>query len=134
MASVTNKTFHLSNSLMRYLYINAAKLELRDEAKLSLARMQELVGGYLEEIWSTPISFTRPRLTVLDNEEGLLKNLPPNVRFPKVYSHGNVLRGPVVIMAVDPEGEQTDLSDDQLARVTILAPNGDYPTLNIRED
>jgi|SRR5262245_6734329 len=119
---------------MRYLYIDQrAAVHLRDEPPLALDALQDLLGGYVEEIW-----FERregePRLAVLDNEEGLLVNLPPTVRFPQVYSVDGVLRGAVVIMAVDEHGDQTDLTDAQLARVTVRSLAGDlYPTLHISE-
>src|SRR5262245_50627635 len=106
---------------MRYLYITPeADLQLRDGPPLTLARMQELLGGYLEAVWYSPwISGEPTRLVVMDNEEGLDLGLAPTVRFPRVHSIGGVLRGPVLIMALDQEGDQADLSDALAARVVL---------------
>jgi hypothetical protein len=119
---------------MRYLYINeGAVLELRDEPPLKLDRMHALLGGYIEEIWSDyPVGGTA-RISVLDNEDGLHLNLAPSVRFPRVYSVGGVLRGCVIIMAIDDHGEQTDLTDTQLSRVAVQHSPSDYPTLHIQD-
>src|SRR5262245_20451907 len=84
--------------LMRYLYITAMGfVTLRDEPPLTLTALQDLVGGYLEEIFSTERVPGATRMAVLDNEEGVLLNLAPSVRFPQVYSVDGVLRGAVVI-------------------------------------
>jgi len=119
---------------MRYLYIDAfSNLTLHDRAPLSLDEMQGLVGGYIENIWGTEPQPDGTRLMVIDNEEGHQLHLAPSVRFPKVYTVGGYLVGPVIIMAVDAEGEQTDLSDAQLAAVRVERREGDaFPTLHIR--
>ena len=120
---------------MRYLYIGiGAAVQLRDAPALRLDQLQDLVGGYIEHIWSAEQRAGEPRLVVIGNEEGLLLNLPPTVRFPQVYSVGGVLRGAVVIMAIDAHGDQTDLTDQQLGSVTVRSLAGDsFPTLHIEE-
>ena len=119
---------------MRYLYLDGPTLELRDEPKLTLQQTQTLLGGYMEQVWSTTPLPGRGQIVVMDNEEGLLLNLPPSVRFPVVYSVGGVLRGPVIIMALDDDGDQADMTDEQLAAVTVVAGVGEpFPTLTIRD-
>lgn len=120
---------------MRYLYIAPGGfVTLRDEAALPLDKMQDLLGGYLEHVWSAEQRAGEPRLVVIVNEEGLLLNLAPSVRFPQVYSVGGVLRGPVIIMAIDEHGDQTDLTDEQLGSVSVRSLAGDsFPTLHIEE-
>jgi len=127
---------------MRYLYLTpgfqcGAAVHLRDAPPLALDQVQDLLGGYLEEVWSSAPVAGEPRIVVLDNEEGLLLNLAPSVRFPQVYSIDGVLRGPVVIMGMDEHGEQADLTDAQLARIVVTAAVDDddhpFPILRIRE-
>lgn len=70
----------------------------------TLQNLQKIVGGYIEE------SRIAPDIVAVFNEEGRLKNLPPNLSFPV---EGIV--GDAVIMGVDDEGQEVDLTDEQAA-------------------
>jgi Domain of unknown function (DUF3846) len=58
------------------------------EKPLSLKRLQQLVGGYIEMVW-TGEPYKSNCLMV--NEEGRLLGLPPNPHFPQLV--GNVIEG-----------------------------------------
>lgn len=122
---------------MRYIYIPDATtgLTLRDGPELTLEQLQALVGGgYIEVVYRTAAGIREGAVHVIDNEDGIAKNLAPSVVFPLVRSLHGVLRGPIVIMAVDGDGEQRDMTDAELAQITLVQPKGDpLPTLCINE-
>lgn len=61
------------------------------EKPLELAKMQELVGGYIEMVWRGQ-PYNSHCLMV--NEEGLMQGLPVNPKFPQLV--GNVIEGRMV--------------------------------------
>lgn len=69
-----------------------------------LEDMQAHVGGWLELLprWST---YAGKPAVAFCNEEGLLKNLPVNVRATEMwcaqFSSGSVLRGNVIVLSGD---------------------------------
>ena len=64
---------------------------------IKLATLQEAVGGYIEPV----IQHRFPNVTVFANEEGLLKNLPPNTAATIIFEYPLV--GNVVMVANDDE-------------------------------
>ena len=86
---------------------------------ISLESLQAAVGGYIEPI----IQHRFPNVTVFANEEGLLKNLPPNTAATIIFEYPLV--GNVVMVADDDEMNKelerpTDEDDDN-----VLSPLDD---------
>lgn len=67
------------------------------EIENTLPCLQALVGGYIEAV-------TFDDCTIVVNEEGLWENLPINVKF-----RGHYLRGTVIVLDADGEGEFVSL-------------------------
>lgn len=56
--------------------------------KLTLKEAQELVGGYIE-----PVRMTDAKLCLIVNEEGLLRNLPLNIKATTLVHHHVLHKG-----------------------------------------
>jgi hypothetical protein len=80
---------------------------------LPLARLQELVGGYIEYVRMTE------DMGCMVNEEGYIRELPYNARYPN-------LNGPVLFgrMVLGPDGE--DFAGLSLRQLTILEAGGSF--------
>lgn len=93
----------------------------RDE--LTLERMQELVGGNIEtvrqarafEYSESPL----PPMTMLVNEEGLIRYLPVNIAAALLAANG-VIFGTAIMVAVDDEDFRPFTADEmrELAKAT----------------
>jgi len=90
---------------MKYLvlYTDGTIKTLQRETRLTLAEMQDLVGGFMELVRVTPKSF----ITYIVNEEGLLLNLPLNPHVPGLV--GNI------IVAKSENMELNGLSDAEVS-------------------
>ena len=72
---------------------------------ISLQSLQAAVGGYIEPI----VQHRFPNVTVFANEEGLLKNLPPNTAATIIFEYplvGNV------VMVADADEMAKDLEEE----------------------
>lgn len=83
--------------------------ELR-EMPNTLKALQSAVGGYIETV-----TFAED-CTLVVNEEGKLKGLPPNFLF-----FGDVIAGTAVLVGVDGE-EFCSLTDEQVQSIKIILP------------
>ena len=73
---------------------------------ISLESLQAAVGGYIEPI----VQHRFPNVTVFANEEGLLKNLPPNTAATIIFEYplvGNV------VMVADADEMAKDLEEER---------------------
>lgn len=78
------------------------------EVESGLENFQDIVGGYIESI-----SFGNYYLTL--NEEGKLKGLKPNLKFP-----GDVVVGTVYVIKVDEDGYEEGLTDEEVSEVISM--------------
>lgn len=62
-------------------------MEKRELDDLELETMQNIVGGYIEEI----APFENSNLTMIINEEGKIKDLEPNIRLGADYIAGTLV-------------------------------------------
>lgn len=79
---------------MIYAHIKAdgKRIPIEVDKPLSLERLQNLVGGYIEFV---PLTLTHDVLCV--NEEGRIKGLPQNAVYPMLY--GDVVVGRMLATA-----------------------------------
>lgn len=78
---------------------------------LSLESFQEIVGGYIENVYLHEARSTNEDrvLALVVNEEGLLLGLPPNIRHPGHPQYP--ITGDIVACAYDAEGLTRCLTD-----------------------
>lgn len=109
---------------IKILYVTPDySVEVRTLDPADLAAFQELVGGYIEAIYSD--SFT-----AFINEEGRLYNLPPNglasvlaFRFGWQRAAADPLLGPVVFVGAGAtaQGDVLPVSDELISEAQVVA-------------
>ena len=80
-----------------------------DQDWSSLERLQEEVGGFIEGV---PMRALGDNVTAFINEEGKLRGLPVNrnatIAFEGGLLPGDVIVGPMVVLAYDAQGETVE--------------------------
>jgi len=83
----------------------------------TLERMQKIVGGYIEHIFIPELEnpkatsyHHRQQIDIFANEEGRLKNLPPNI----VTQDGTILVGTILASRTNSDGETVSLIEGDL--------------------
>jgi hypothetical protein len=106
---------------MRYVHIENGIREVREfptfaEKDDLLAHMNALVGADLALEALQYVEGERPgtKLCALCNEDGRRLTLPFNVD-----SIMGPVVGPIIVIGIDEEGETRDLTDDEIARVSV---------------
>jgi hypothetical protein len=85
----------------------------------SLDDMNRIVGGYIELAMTDGNMQTHESIiTVYCNGEGMLLNLDPNVS--RWSRDGDVLRGPLVVVATSKDGDTISLTTRQAQRVVLV--------------
>lgn len=85
---------------LRVVIANPGEPAREAELGPDLRDLQDAVGGYVEMV-------RYERLDLWCNEEGILRDLPPNR-----YVNGTVICGPIVVAASDEDGNTLGLSQD----------------------
>lgn len=97
------------------LKIVGGEIEQLPDAPLTLEWMQEQLGGYIEVALTNGMGGT-DRVVVWCNEDGLVLRLPANVRR---CTDGWLLRGPLLVMGCDRDGENRPLTPGEAADVYV---------------
>lgn len=84
------------------------------EIENTLPVLQALVGGYIEAL-------SYDDCTIVVNEEGFWENLPINVKF-----RGHYLRGTVIALAANNEGEFVSLDKHEACELAEELDEGAY--------
>lgn len=70
-------------------------IEIADDMGPQLAKLQDLVGGYVEQVRTNTLEFKRN--VILVDEEGRVKGKPTNYRAMQISGYAGLLCGDVVI-------------------------------------
>lgn len=101
--------------MITYLLVHEGKIEVAQHETLSLAELQRLVGGWIEGALQLPAE-DGGTLMLYCNDEGKMQNLPWNFYLNSLQ---DMIVGPLVIAAVNEEGETRSLTPSEVALFTM---------------
>ena len=96
---------------MKSIVIKPGKFARVTDLDLSYHKLRDVVGGYIEMTYPFPDE----EIAVISNEEAKLLDLAPNRAIRR--ADGTVIDiycGPMVVVALAPEGEYRDLTDQEI--------------------
>lgn len=105
--------------MRKALKIENAKIEVIDLGDDSLDTMQKTVKGWITTAFRIPSSEGR-EIDAYVNDEGLLIGMQMEVAIVQPYRY--VYAGPMIITASDEEGNTVGLTDEEIARFSLVPP------------
>lgn len=128
----------MENNVLRVVTIKDGHVNFDDTLKNDISDLQSFVDGYIE----IPIlskKLYQNKIDMVINEEGKLKDLKESLAITSNRQIVDVIRGNVVFVSHDEQGEMVSLTEEQVTllkallseKVSIFNPKDDNPMISV---